>query len=61
MGFLFGQPSVPQVETSARDLLPETKAPEPNSPLFGDSTDYFGAITKRGKDALKITLDSTTP
>ena len=43
---------------SARDLVPSTSATEPESPEFGDGTESYA--TKRGKDALKIALDSTT-
>jgi hypothetical protein len=52
-------PSIPAVSTAARDILPSTEAKEPEAPILGDEVDFVRSATKRGKDALKINLDSS--
>ena len=52
-------PSIPQVGLTARDIVPQTDAPAPEAPQFGGSTDFLTAAQKKGKDALKITLEGS--
>ena len=46
-------PSVPQVETTGRELLPATEAKEPDSPVYGGLGDD-SSYKRKGKQALKI-------
>ncbi len=48
-------PSIPKVETTARELVPQTESKAPDSPVFGDNEGSFLDIAKkRGTQALKI-------
>lgn len=53
-------PSIPKVETTARELVPQTESKAPDSPIFGDSNDSFlNIVKKRGTQALKIDARNT--
>lgn len=47
---------MPTVNTTARDLVPSTDAPTPDSPIMGGSDDTL----KLGKESLKIKLNDPT-
>ena len=51
-------PEMPKVETSARDLVPQTESKAPDSPQFGD-TSFLDSARKRGTQALKIDKTGT--
>ena len=54
--------SVPQVTTTARDIVPERTSQEPESPMFGDEDDSsFTDITKKkGVASLQIKPKTTS-
>ena len=47
-------PSVAPLQTTARELVPEVQAKEPDSPEFGGENDSLSK--RKGRDALKIKL-----
>lgn len=52
------QVSIPQVSTTAKDLIPSTESKDPESPILGDGLDFLGIAKKKGKESLKITNDT---
>lgn len=48
--------STPQVQVPASQLVPETDAPEPESPLLGGSDDTFNK--RKGRQQLTIARNS---
>ena len=52
--FKVKSPNVSQIDTPATDLLPQTNSVEPESPVYGSESPK-----KKGRNALKIDLNST--
>lgn len=50
--FKIKTPKVSQVETTAKDLVSETTAEEPESPQYGGTEDTYNKA--KGKSALRI-------
>lgn len=50
-------PSVANTQVSASQLVPETTTKEPESPVYGGTED---AYKRKGRDALKIKLNTTS-
>lgn len=58
MCFKVKSPSVANTQVTASQLLPSTEATEPESPVYGGDGDAFNK--KKGRDALKIKMNSTS-
>lgn len=58
MCFKVKSPSVANTQVTASQLLPSTEATEPESPVYGGDSDAFNK--KKGRDALKIKMNSTS-
>lgn len=56
MCFKIKTPSVANTQVTASQLVPETTTKEPESPVYGGTED---AYKRKGRDALKIKLNST--
>lgn len=54
-------PEMPKVETTARDLVPQTESKAPDSPVFGDGSSFLDSAKKRGIQSLKIDRKDTEP
>lgn len=56
---------MPQVNTTARDIVPEREAKAPESPIFGDdkdsSTSFVDIAKKKGVGALQIKPNTYNP
>jgi hypothetical protein len=48
---------IPKVSTTGKDLVPETNATAPDSPMMGGADEVY---KKTGKESLKIALGDTS-